>query len=402
MSKFISSLIDDAAKKAASDLHLEPGLPAALRIRGDLIVSGPPIAGNDLLVAAQQIAGAELWETFYERRSIDLSRTVAQRRCRINIFQTFRGVGFAIRILASQSPSLHSLNLHPSLAKLSTFKHGLVLLCGPTGSGKSSTIAALVREINMNAARHIITIEQPIEYEIFPSRSFIRQREIGRDSPSFFQAILDALREDPDVIVVGEMRKPETMKLTLSAAETGHLVFSTVHSATVTEALHRIIGSFPLEAHANVCAQLADCLVAVVCQRLVWNEQARARVPECEVLYGNAAVKSCIRQNNLYRLSSIIETNAAEGMWNLTRYRNWLREKNDFARLVNVASQPTARKQPVQRTPVPPKATSSQHVARKQKRPKPQADGVLELDDNFEDPKEIIAKYLRQSSKNKN
>ena len=351
--------------------------------------------------AAQNMAGPDLWETFYQRRSVDLSKLIQGFRCRINIFQTFRGVGFAIRILASQSPSLHSLNLHPSFTKMASFSHGLVLLCGPTGSGKSSTIAALVREINMSKARHIITIEQPIEYEIPPGKSFIRQREIGRDSPSFAQAILDALREDPDVIVVGEMRKPETMKLTLSAAETGHLVFSTVHSATVTEALHRIIGGFPPEAHANVCAQLADCLTAVVCQRLVWNSRAAARVPECEVLYATNAVRACIRQNNLYRLSSIIETNAAEGMWTVERYRKWLDKKQDFARPKVVSmpnssrprvSVPSARQAP---------ASTPRTMPRKNVREKPASDGVLELDDNFEDPKEIIAKYMRHRTPEK-
>src|SRR5262249_39203600 len=156
------------------------------------------------------------------------------------------------------------LNLHPDLRKLVTHTHGLILVSGPTGSGKSSTLAALIQEINLNEARHIVTIEAPIEYTFRPRRAYIRQREVGRDTPSFEQALLDALREDPDVLMVGEMREPETMRLTLNASETGHLVLATVHSATCAEALQRVVAAFPAEIQSGVAAMLADCLLAVI------------------------------------------------------------------------------------------------------------------------------------------
>src|SRR3954468_5863211 len=173
----------------------------------------------------------------------------------MNILQTSRGIGFAIRLLASFQATIESLNLHPDLKKFITHPHGLILISGPTGSGKSSTLAALIQEINLADTRHIVTIEEPIEYPFRPRRSYIRQREVGRDTPSFEQALLDALREDPDVLMVGEMRDPETMRLTLSASETGHLVLATVHSSTCAEALQRIVSAFPAEIQTGIAAQ---------------------------------------------------------------------------------------------------------------------------------------------------
>src|SRR5205085_2264865 len=213
----------------------------------------------------------------------------------INILQTARGIGFAVRLLATFQATIEKLNLHPDLKKLVTPTNGLILVSGPTGCGKSSTLAALIQEINLTNTRHIVTIESPIEYTFRPRRAYIRQREVGRDTPSFEQALLDALREDPDVLMVGEMREPETMRLTLNASETGHLVLATVHSSTCAEALHRIVSAFPAEIQGSVCAQLADCLVAVISQRLIFRPDLNMRVPECEVLVGNHAVKNFIR-----------------------------------------------------------------------------------------------------------
>src|SRR5947209_12352443 len=164
--------------------------------------------------------------------------------------------------------TVKNLDLHPDLKKFLAPTTGLVLVSGPTGSVKSSTVAALLEEINLTEPRHIITIESPIEYMFRPRKSYIRQREVGRDTPSFDQALLDALREDPDVLMVGEMRDPETMRLTLSASETGHLVMATVHSSTCAEALQRVVSAFPAEIQASVAGQLADCLLAVISQRL--------------------------------------------------------------------------------------------------------------------------------------
>jgi twitching motility protein PilT len=316
--------IETARLQGASDLHLEAGLPAALRVRGSLKTVGEPVPGKSLMDAAKEIIGADRWPRFLEQRSFDLSRTIQGVRCRMNIMQTARGVGFAIRLLASFQATIEKLNLHPDLKRFIAPTNGLVLVSGPTGCGKSSTLAALVQEINLTEARHIVTVESPIEYYFLPRKAFIRQREVGRDTPSFEQALLDALREDPDVLMVGEMREPETMRLTLNASETGHLVLATVHSGTCTEALQRIVSAFPSEIQQSVAAQLADCLLGVVAQRLTYRADLKIRVPECEILTPTHSVKHFIRQRDFHKIISCMETGAEHGMWTFPRYRTWM------------------------------------------------------------------------------
>jgi twitching motility protein PilT len=326
----LDSLIESAAANGASDLHLEAGMPAALRIRGQLRVTGEPIAPGVLTEIARRLVGEDQWPVFVERRSFDLSRAISGVRCRINIFQTARGIGLAIRLLSAFQATVEKLNLHPDLKKLIKNTHGLILVSGATGSGKSSTLAALLQEINLTEARHIITVESPIEYTFRSRRAFIRQREVGRDTPSFEQALHDALREDPDVLMVGEMRDPETMRLTLSASETGHLVLATVHSSTCAEAIQRVASAFPAEIQSAVCAQLADCLVAVISQRLRFREDLNIRVPECEILMATNAVKNFIRTREFFKIISAIETGADHGMWTYQRYAKWLDGRTNF------------------------------------------------------------------------
>jgi len=326
----LETLIESAAGSGASDLHLESGMPAALRIRGALKVSGEPVAPKFLATLARGLIGEEQWPVFLERRSFDLSKTIRGVRCRINILQTSRGVGLAIRLLGSFQATIEKLNLHPDFKKLVKNTHGLILVSGATGSGKSSTLAALIQEINLNETRHIVTVENPIEYSFRPRRSYIRQREVGRDTPSFEQALLDALREDPDVLMVGEMRDPETMRLTLSASETGHLVLATVHSSSCAEAVQRVASAFPAEIQGAVCAQLADCLVAVVSQRLRFRPDLNIRVPECEILVATHAVKNFIRTREFFKISSALETGAEHGMWSYPRYVKWLDTRTSF------------------------------------------------------------------------
>src|SRR5690349_23422139 len=310
----LESLVGLAANNGASDLHLESGLPAAVRVRGALRTTGEPLPSKLLLEMARQTIGEENWPHFLERRSWDLSKTVQGVRCRINVLQTSRGVGFAIRLLSSFQATIEKLNLHPDLRKLINHNNGLILVSGPTGCGKSSTMAALIQEINLTDTRHIVTIESPIEYTFRPRRAYIRQREVGRDTPSFEQALLDALREDPDVLMVGEMREPETMRLTLGASETGHLVLATVHSSTCAEALQRVVSAFPAEIQGSVASQLADCLVAVIAQRLRFRQDLNIRVPECEILVATHAVKNFIRNREFFKIASSLETGADHGM----------------------------------------------------------------------------------------
>ncbi len=326
----LEALIESAAANGASDLHLEAGMPAALRIRGALRVTGEPIAPGPLMESIRRLIGEEQWPVFVERRSFDMSRTLGGVRCRINILHTSRGVGLAIRLLGAFQATVEKLNLLADLKKLVKNTHGLILISGATGSGKSSTLAALIQEINMTEARHIITVESPIEYMFRSRKSFIRQREVGRDTPSFAQALHDALREDPDVLMVGEMRDPETMQLTLSASETGHLVLATVHSATCAEAIQRVASAFPAEIQSAVCAQLADCLVAVIAQRLRFREDINIRVPECEILMATNAVKNFIRTREFFKIATAIETGADHGMWTFERYAKWLAGRTNF------------------------------------------------------------------------
>ncbi len=328
----LDTLIGSAASNGASDLHLESGLPAAMRVRGALRTVGEPIPAKLLYEMAHGVIGEEQWPRFLERCSFDLSKTIQGVRCRFNIFQTARGVGFAIRLLASFQATIEKLNLHPDLKKLVGSTHGLILVSGATGSGKSSTLAALIQEINLTDTRHIVTIESPIEYTFRPRRAYIRQREVGRDTPSFEQALLDALREDPDVLMVGEMRDPETMRLTLSASETGHLVLATVHSSNCAEALQRVVSAFPPEIQSSVAAQVADSLVAVISQRLRFRQELNIRVPECEILMATHAVKNFVRSRDFFKIASSLETGAEHGMWSFQRYRTWLDNRTNWSR----------------------------------------------------------------------
>lgn len=326
----LDALLTTARDLDASDVHLEAGLPVMWRVHGKLEAHGDPPTAQGLHELAKQLLGAR-WAEFERRGSADVAGSGAGRRVRINILRTSRGVGLAIRMLSNSELSIAGLNLHPSLKQLTERTHGLVVVSGPTGSGKTSTLAAMVSEMNFSErARHVITLENPIEYVPEPRRCFIRQREVGRDTPSFEQGIVDAVRENPDVLVVGEMRDPEVMRHTLNASETGHLVLTTLHAGTVVEALQRIVSSFPASAQPGVCAQLADALVAIVCQRLVYKERLQGLVPECEVLVGSTPVRAIIRAGNFQMIATALESGMADGQLSAERYREWLHHKRDF------------------------------------------------------------------------
>ena len=326
----LATLVQAARERGASDLHLEPGLPPTVRISSSLQPIGDPLSRDAAQAFAMEAVGEDNWPALESRGSFDASRTVAGVRCRINVLQTTRGMGLAIRLLASFQATLERLNLHPELRRFCAAPHGLILMSGPTGSGKSSTMAALIQEINQTQSRHIITLEQPIEYQFTPIRSFIRQREVGRDTPTFEQALIDAMREDPDVLMVGEMRDPETMRLTLNASETGHLVLATVHSSSAPEALQRVISAFPSEIQNSIAAQLADCLAGVICQRLRFDNQAGIRLPECEILHPTHAIKNFIRRGEFHQIPSAMETGADHGMFTFARYRAWMSAKREW------------------------------------------------------------------------
>jgi twitching motility protein PilT len=328
----LKALIHLAQRRGASDVHLAAGQPVVLRVRGELCLldAEPPLPPARTEALARALLTEAEWERFLAQGSADKALALAGARVRVNVLRSGGAVGLAVRLLPPGEVSLRSLNLHPSLRELVEPEHGLVIVSGPTGCGKSSTLAALVSEVNRLRARHIVTLEQPVEFELRPDRSFIRQREVGRDTPSFERGLLDAMREDIDVLAVGEMRERETMRLTLDACETGHLVLATLHSSTVTEALQRIVSAFPAPEQPSVCSQLADVLIAVVSQQLVWRDDPGLRVPHCEVLRGTTPVKAVLRQGQLFKLPQLMETGARSGMWTAVRWREWLDGRADW------------------------------------------------------------------------
>jgi twitching motility protein PilT len=319
-----------ASRRAASDLHVEADTPPVMRVRGELATLGEAVPADRVAQLGRELLGEQRWNDFLARGSADLSVDIASVRCRVNVFKTVRGVAIAVRLLTSSIRSLEACNLHPSLRRFTQAQSGLIVLSGPTGCGKSTTLAALVEEINSSHARNILTIESPIEHLFANRRSFIRQREVPTHSPSYEQAIVDALREDPDVLVIGEMRTPEVMRLTLNAAETGHLVLATMHSATCAEALYRIALSFPAEMQGSIRAQLADCLVAVVCQQLEFVEAHALLAPRCEVLTASSGAKGTIRAGQFSQIANVLQSGGEDGMWTFDRYQRWMQQKHDW------------------------------------------------------------------------
>jgi twitching motility protein PilT len=302
------------------------------RIRGELAPIGEPLTGPQLMETARELLDEDDWADFKARGSVDLSVVVAGTRCRINFYRTIRGLALAARLLAPSVGNLRANNLHPDLRRLIAAPTGLVLVSGPTGSGKSTTLAALLEEANTARALNIITLESPLEYVFANRRSFIRQREIPTHSPSFEQAIIDALRENPDVLVISEMRTPEVMRLTLDAAETGHLVLATMHSASCGEALSRLCMSFPSDIQGSIRAQLADCLVGVVCQRLQYLQRWQLRVPQCEILLPNSGARGTIRAGQFSQITNVIQSGGEEGMWTFERYQRWIDQQKEWVR----------------------------------------------------------------------
>jgi len=335
----------------ASDLHIESGTPLVARVRGELHVIADGVPAGHLHEQAQDLLGPEAWPQFLARGSADVSLAASGVRCRVSLYRTIRGIALAIRLLTTAASDLRSCNLHPELRRLVESGPGLVVISGPTGSGKSTTLSALIEEVNAVRARHIVTLESPIEYLFANRRSYIRQREIPTHSPSFEQAIVDALRENPDLLVIGEMRTPEVMRLTLNAAETGHLVLATMHSASCAEALSRIVMSFPAEIQGSIRAQLADCLVGVLCQRLDFLPAYQLRVPRCELLLASLAAKGTIRAGQLTQIANVIQSGGEDGMWTWDRYQRWMEGKSDWMRPLPAAPGPERETVKVVRTP---------------------------------------------------
>jgi len=318
-------------RRGASDLLLLAGEPWVLRIDGRLVRSDSPVLDGEELAA---LFAPHLDErtrlSLDERGAADFSLRLAATdgdeedpgagrrwRFRVNLHRQRGRLAAAIRVLPREVPTLAGLNLPPSLCDLVRPQRGLVLISGPTGAGKTSTLAALVGEINRSRAVHVITIEDPVEYEHRHDQSIIEHVEVGVDAPSFADALRAALRQDPDVILVGEMRDLETIRIALTAAETGHLILSTLHTGDVAQAMHRMIDVFPAEGQEQIRHQLALSLHAVVCQQLVPRTDGRGRVPAVEILHATYPVRQHIRAQALQKLHNEITLGQRHGMISL-------------------------------------------------------------------------------------
>ncbi|HEY8021862.1 MAG TPA: PilT/PilU family type 4a pilus ATPase, partial [Thermoanaerobaculia bacterium] len=320
----LSRLLFDMARRGASDLLLLPDLPPVLRLDGRLgATSHPALSEEEIrLMFAPYLVAARARRQLAEEGSADFSLRLAGGgegapagyRFRVNLHRQRGRLAAALRALPREIPTLARLNLPPALAKLVQVTRGLVLLCGPTGSGKSSTLAALLGEINRTRAAHILTIEDPVEYEHGNLRSIVEQVEIGLDAPSFASALRASLRQDPDVILVGEMRDLETVATALTAAETGHLILSTLHTSDVVQAIHRIVDVFPAGQQAQIRQQLALALHAIVFQQLLPRADGGGRVPAIELLMATYPVRHHIRSQSLQKLYTEVTLGKAHGM----------------------------------------------------------------------------------------
>jgi twitching motility protein PilT len=312
----LSNLLQLVNEKKGSDLHLVPGYYPTVRVSGDLfqITTLPTITPEDSEKMLFSLLSPEQKEILLANREIDLAYSYDNNRYRVNIYYARGFICGSFRLIQPNISTLEQLSLPSFLHQCTDYRQGLVLLTGPTSEGKSTTLASLVNEINQKYAKHIIAIEDPIEYIYPKSKSIVSQRELHQDTHSWSMALKSALREDPDVILVGEMRDFETISLVLTAAETGHLVFSTLHTNSAPETIDRIIDTFPPSQQTQIKNQLATVLKMVVSQRLLPKQNTIDRVPATEILVNIPSVATSIRENKTYLISNILETSEKEGL----------------------------------------------------------------------------------------
>lgn len=315
----IQQLLCLAVDKNASDLHISVGSPPVFRIYGELVPYG-----SEKLIAEQteNMARALLdnrWDEFIEQKELDFAYEIKDgSRFRLNIFQQKGSVSLAARVIPKEVPTIEALDLPLTLQKFMQRPHGLVLVTGPTGSGKSTTLASMIDYVNRTANKHIITLEDPIEYVHEHEMSIVQQREIGEDTHQFACGLRSALRQDPDVILVGEMRDLETIQTAITAAETGHLVLATLHTNGAAQTITRIIDVFPPHQQEQIRIQLASVLEAIISQRLFPRLDRLGRVPATEVLINNPSIANLIRNNKISQIDNVVQTNKSLGMQTLT------------------------------------------------------------------------------------
>ena len=312
----IDELLRQAREMRASDLHVSVGIPPKCRVNGELVaLPCGIIMPNDSKALVEQMIPPRMVEKFNEDGEIDFSYAARNLgRFRVNVFKQRGVLSFVIRLVNSKIPSPEQLGLSKEIVDLTKKKRGLVLVTGPTGSGKSTTLASMIDVINQNYNKHIITLEDPIEYLHNHAKSVVNQREIGFDTQGYAPALRAALREDPDVILVGEMRDLDTISTAITAAETGHLVFSTLHTIGAVPTIERIIDVLPTSQQPQIRIQLATLLEAVVSQQLLPTADKKGRVAAFEIMFPNSAIRNLIRESKAHQIPSIIQTSRADGM----------------------------------------------------------------------------------------
>jgi len=303
----------------ASDMHLAVGSPPVLRIRSVLKkVDYPPLTEEVLRPMLYEILTERQIEEFERTHDLDFSYSAPGiARFRVNFYMKHTGIAAAFRLIPFRIPTLDELGAPPVLKQMCEFRNGLVLVTGPTGSGKSTTLAAMIHHINQNNHEHILTLEEPLEFVHTPIKCMISQREIGTHTESFAKGLVAALHEDPDVVLVGEMRDLETIQLAITAAETGHLVFGTLHTNNASKTVDRIIDVFPADHQAQVRTMLSESLRGVISQQLLRRADNSGRVAAFEVLVATPAVRALIREQKTFQIPSIIATSRKEGMQTL-------------------------------------------------------------------------------------
>ncbi|HEV8339841.1 MAG TPA: type IV pilus twitching motility protein PilT [bacterium] len=317
----INALLATVIERRASDLHLKVKNPPMLRIDGSLVaLSAPPFEAPELESLIESILTEEQRATFRRELELDFAYSVpGLSRFRVNVFQQRGVIGAAIRTIPIAVPTMADLNLPPGLERLAEMPRGLLLVTGPTGSGKSTTLAALINHINHHRSCHIVTVEDPIEYLHPDIKCIIDQREVGADTHSFAHALRHVLRQDPDVILVGEMRDLETIGTAITAAETGHLVFATLHTQGAAQSVERMVDVFPPYQQEQVRIQLSQSLLGVLSQALLPRRDGKGRVAAVEILKMNPAVRNLVREGKTFQIPSVIQSGSRDGMQSLNQ-----------------------------------------------------------------------------------
>jgi len=341
----ITELLAFSAKQGASDLHLSAGLPPMIRVDGDVRrINVPPLDHSEVHNLIYDIMNDKQRKDFEEFLETDFSFEVpGVARFRVNAFNQNRGAGAVFRTIPSKVLSMDDLGMGQVFRDVSLLPRGLVLVTGPTGSGKSTTLAAMIDYINDNRYDHILTIEDPIEFVHESKRCLVNQREVHRDTLGFSEALRSALREDPDIILVGEMRDLETIRLALTAAETGHLVFGTLHTTSAAKTIDRIIDVFPAAEKAMVRSMLSESLQAVISQTLM-KRRSGGRVAAHEIMRGTSAIRNLIREDKVAQMYSVIQTGQSMGMQTMDQSLQALVERS-LLRLKWPVKRPGNRKQ---------------------------------------------------------